>query len=764
MSSTRLAARFLAVAALATFAEGNGPPASIAAPEDLRAIDEILNRHRTDRVISTWRPCIDWGDVREEEDAGSVLARLHGAISIEDEEALAKALHGLLLVQEAESISLTQRASDNASEAQQRMSEAMRVLLAVSTASTGRVLTELIGCSLFQAVAIPDEFRGQLLLKLKPRSVSLFWLGLSEAWRDRDAEAIRLFGAAIASEPSYAPPRLFLARTLGRQGQHAEALKTLARIPPGFEPQRVGFAMGNSLLALGRAREAAEAFELAANPPRRASAVFGGDRVLDETSVGYASLDEVMCRLGEARLQLGDPEGAKQAFGERSKCGLQLARVLAGQGWCFDAIIAYARSSGEAQTIEDGIRQIRCFQQLGAQASALERATFWDDLCARYPSANGCPGKVSELRTLRRNLAGGAKSSEDESLLARLRAPRRVPWTEHALPDQEPSSRLSMTSTPTEALLASHEAVARWTDGHHTVIVSRSRDLDPRGEVSHGGYWVWLFEAGTDTIGPCYLGFADQYPYVVSSAQPLPLLDGNVVQIAVESRPVDPRSITLPPIGLRAKEVRAGLFLRLPLEAITRDTDHDGLTDLYEEKIGTDPNQADTDGDGQPDRLDSMPLSARVTSAISANRGEELLMTVLEALKVTAWAPTVHRASPCPGRDSRCLSATRLAESFGNRSATHLGSDRQVVFLQGDELTFRGMDPLVRTLVFSKQAAELYDAKFGATFMVKVTAMVFDESNDRAFVEYTAGWYGGSFLATHDARGWTLQSITSWVT
>lgn len=43
------------------------------------------------------------------------------------------------------------------------------------------------------------------------------------------------------------------------------------------------------------------------------------------------------------------------------------------------------------------------------------------------------------------------------------------------------------------------------------------------------------------------------------------------------------------------------------LSAIQKDSDHDGLTDLVEERLGTNPNKRDTDGDGTPDDVDPWP-------------------------------------------------------------------------------------------------------------------------------------------------------------
>ena len=42
------------------------------------------------------------------------------------------------------------------------------------------------------------------------------------------------------------------------------------------------------------------------------------------------------------------------------------------------------------------------------------------------------------------------------------------------------------------------------------------------------------------------------------------------------------------------------------------DSDYDGLTDIEEASIGTDPNNPDTDGDGVSDKNDSEPLNPNI--------------------------------------------------------------------------------------------------------------------------------------------------------
>src|SRR5262249_6071933 len=136
-----------------------------------------------------------------------------------------------------------------------------------------------------------------------------------------------------------------------------------------------------------------------------------------------------------------------------------------------------------------------------------------------------------------------------------------------------------------------------------------SSALDPTGEIGLGAYWVLHSSDGGQTWdAPLYTGLRENDPYFVPPASKLRLLHGDHLEVEVEIHEIDPESITFPPVGLRTKREEKGLMLEMPWEALRRDSDHDGLTDLVEERMGTDPHNADTDGDGIPDGKDGLPL------------------------------------------------------------------------------------------------------------------------------------------------------------
>lgn len=82
--------------------------------------------------------------------------------------------------------------------------------------------------------------------------------------------------------------------------------------------------------------------------------------------------------------------------------------------------------------------------------------------------------------------------------------------------------------------------------------------------------------------------------------------------------------------GKTADELVGGAWFGtlLPhLASLSHDSDDDGLTDLEERRLGTDPRNADTDGDGLLDGIDPMPTAA----PRSLSDGDRVLAAVYQA-------------------------------------------------------------------------------------------------------------------------------------
>ncbi|WP_309711391.1 hypothetical protein [Armatimonas sp.] len=90
-------------------------------------------------------------------------------------------------------------------------------------------------------------------------------------------------------------------------------------------------------------------------------------------------------------------------------------------------------------------------------------------------------------------------------------------------------------------------------------------------------------------------------------------------------------------------------------EALTKDADHDGLTDVMEKRLGTDPQKNDTDGDGLTDSEDRNPL---VSPRSLVTDEEKIVVASFEALYIFE----TYDAWPCVVRIPK---GVRPLEIFG---------------------------------------------------------------------------------------------------
>ena len=267
-------------------------------------------------------------------------------------------------------------------------------------------------------------------------------------------------------------------------------------------------------------------------------------------------------------------------------------------------------------------------------------------------------------------------------------------------------------------------------------FADRAGALPPRMSANRGKTWE----------GPYYLGFANQFPYVLPPVTHVPPFDGDRVNVEVERREIDESTITFPPVGLRARSVEKGLYLSIDIKAVKRDSDGDGLTDLLEEKLALDPLSPDTDGDGIPDAADPLPLQPR-SEAESSERGQ-LLAAVLPYL---FGGPTPIQQTAAKGHEGSAM-----------YSQPRPFASSRTLFIYGADVALPH-DAGVRAVVLPPAILEEYSRKFGATYPMALPDIAFDQDRQRALIRYNFGWRGGSLLAEWKNGRWTITPRGSWI-
>jgi len=315
--------------------------------------------------------------------------------------------------------------------------------------------------------------------------------------------------------------------------------------------------------------------------------------------------------------------------------------------------------------------------------------------------------------------------------VARLLAPTPlVPFVEHPVDDSARSAQPVTEETLGCAVGALEGLSTLRVDarGNEVVALVASQDVDPAGEISVGGYWILRStDRGTTWRPPLYTGLRMMQPYEVVVGSTLPMLMDDGVRIEVNVNELDPASITFPPVALRAMRTKEGIAVDLKWRDLEHDSDGDGLTDLVEERILTDPNSSDTDGDGIPDGVDPLPQVA------------------------------FHK----PAGPVADIVAAALDAYYGRVEAG--AKDARTIFVAGDPADFAGLRRM-RVIVVSEEEIAAATKKFGPTLPLHMSPVIIDHSGTRAWVEMNDEWRGASYLLQKKNGVWILFPAQTWIT
>ena len=346
------------------------------------------------------------------------------------------------------------------------------------------------------------------------------------------------------------------------------------------------------------------------------------------------------------------------------------------------------------------------------------------------------------------------------TLVRLLEAPRIVPFREVSLPS--PFKPMGLTEEQEDA--RSEELLKPFSfpedfapvraerQGDEAVAIGASQDYDPVGEISRGAYWVIRSHDGGRTWGrPIYTGLRIQSPYVVRRLSNAPLLAGDHLQVEVRVEELDPSSITFPPVGLRASRVQEGLLLQIPFADLERDSDADGLTDLAEERLVTDPQSPDTDGDGLPDGNDSLPQVPWTAVMDDSARALDAVLARITHMKSMA---IIHEIPAAGEKSDDIMARARRAALTGERTA----------FFVADRQDFRSLLTTRRAVVLTAAELALAEKKFGRIFAYRLPLFVLDHDQRRGFVVWDASWVGGALKLRRSGAKWEIESVSDWIT
>ncbi|HVT59087.1 MAG TPA: hypothetical protein VHR45_11880 [Thermoanaerobaculia bacterium] len=330
-----------------------------------------------------------------------------------------------------------------------------------------------------------------------------------------------------------------------------------------------------------------------------------------------------------------------------------------------------------------------------------------------------------------------------------LREPSLASYAEHALPAgiqplaPEEAEKRHARAMRGVSLPERFEAVRVERAGWRAAAIGVSQDYDWVGPGSPGAYWVILSSDGGATWSrPLYTGLRANQPYVVRQASRLPLLAGARLQVEVEVRELAAADLYWPRGEVHPLRTASGLYLDIPLELLQRDSDGDGLTDLAEERLLTDPFAADTDHDGFPDGQDPLP---QIASAPDGSAASLAMAALFENVSVhQGWTPYVQGPIRC------CSGRPALDRE-------------QTSFWTGDRQLFTAVVPYQRIVVLNQEELARAEEKFGPFTTFDLDLLVLDRGARHGFAIWSAPLHGALVRLEEREGVWYAEEINSWL-
>jgi len=426
-----------------------------------------------------------------------------------------------------------------------------------------------------------------------------------------DARALDLLETSLFDERTFgldippladalaSPHRRLLWRGLDwtLRGHQLAGLRLLGRAAsdPLLAP-RAHFAMGRTLVRLNRPDEALVELEAAGDAPEW----YGRD-------LG----DETMSSVGAWRSLALDCVRSRQAT--------HPAPVLEDPfGYFWTRKSAFANDA-------TGVRALAALSRRDLAMTDLARleqscnTLDWEPVCVMLPDVRAELGPELERGSVPCWIAAPLMTAFE---VRRVPSRWRTPWSADQDHERE---RLVVP-----AALVGDYIVHVATDGTRVLAVSSG----VRGGV--GGEWLHLSrDGGAHFDAPLFLGEAMNFPHALLArvTSNVPPFDGDVVQVEVERLQRSLWDSFSPDEGTARQR---DLFVRISVEALRRDSDGDGLTDLVEESLLLDPRNRDTDGDGL---LDSADPSPRVAVPATSSLGGRLLLATFLGERIDISGP-----------------------------------------------------------------------------------------------------------------------------
>lgn len=237
-----------------------------------------------------------------------------------------------------------------------------------------------------------------------------------------------------------------------------------------------------------------------------------------------------------------------------------------------------------------------------------------------------------------------------------------------------------------------------------------------------------------------YTGLTQDAPMFVKWYSKYPLIDaeGNV---QIEACLRSGKGHTHWPMSI-PQVVKDGLLITFDLETLRKDSDGDGLTDIEEARLRTDPYNVDTDNDGVSDKLDLNPRC-------NVPRTDKTI--VYEVLLKEATA------TPFNDEEDPLVIPKEISE-------THYCTDTtRTIMIVTDDPNIRSIQPQTRRVIFLS-TKEFGDQTYNPGDLKRLWVSSLKKQEDDSYivdVDHSSSGYTYSVKKT--PKGWVIEMISSYI-
>jgi hypothetical protein len=256
------------------------------------------------------------------------------------------------------------------------------------------------------------------------------------------------------------------------------------------------------------------------------------------------------------------------------------------------------------------------------------------------------------------------------------------------------------------------------------------------------GIWLAYKENKSTDWKYYYTGIVQRQPFYLKWYSKIPLiLDNNKFQIEA-SLMQQTAPFSHPGPGAEYQLIKDALAVVFDLSVLSKDSDNDGLTDIMEEKLHTNPYNKDMDNDGIPDNVDLNPR-------FNLKKTEKTL--IYEALL---------------NEESLIKSFIKIPKMIANSKKGLANDTTETILIVTDDQELMAVEPTKKRVIFmTKKEYEQSKGLFNTELNRMTLDPIFkvDNTKNTYIISSSINTWGEEFLIIRTKKGWKIKQTSSWI-